>query len=161
MPRIVERSVAGAIKTSVPRRRQGAPSLLPSWIPPQLCQLVDKAPSGPQWLHEIKLDGFSHFVTSMTAPVASGWSVSPGGTCTHWKAPPSHGAHVEPTLRIALEMSHLSGRGLQGSLGKDRKFPRARSAGATRGTSRKADRAFSGCSRRSVAAAQAEGWRIS
>src|SRR5208337_1669757 len=33
-------------------------------------------------------EGFSHFVTSMTAPVASGWSVSPGGTCTHWKAPP-------------------------------------------------------------------------
>ena len=38
-------------------------------------------------------EGFSHFVTSMTAPVASGWSVSPGGTCTHWKAPPftAHG----------------------------------------------------------------------
>ena len=33
-------------------------------------------------------EGSSHFVTSMTAPVASGWSVSPGGTCTHWKAPP-------------------------------------------------------------------------
>jgi len=33
-------------------------------------------------------EGFSHFVTSMTAPVASGWSVSPGGICTHWKAPP-------------------------------------------------------------------------
>ena len=27
-------------------------------------------------------EGFSHFVTSMTAPVASGWSVSPGGTRT-------------------------------------------------------------------------------
>ena len=27
---------------------------------------------------------------------------SPGGTCTHWKAPPSHGAHVRRTLRIAL-----------------------------------------------------------
>src|SRR5580704_13242706 len=26
--------------------------------------------------------------------VASGWSVSPGGACTHWKAPPWHGAHV-------------------------------------------------------------------
>src|SRR5208337_619807 len=25
---------------------------------------------------------------AMTAPVASGWSVSPAGTCTHWKAPP-------------------------------------------------------------------------
>ena len=44
-------------------------------------------------------EGFSHFVTSMTAPVASGWSVSPGGACTHWKAPPCHGAHVKRTFR--------------------------------------------------------------
>src|SRR3954451_4672187 len=28
----------------------------------------------------------------MTAPIASGWSKSPGGACTHWKAPPLHGA---------------------------------------------------------------------
>src|SRR5580658_10818788 len=33
-------------------------SPLPQWIPPQLSQLVERAPSGPQWLHEIKLDGF-------------------------------------------------------------------------------------------------------
>jgi hypothetical protein len=26
---------------------------------------------------------------------------SPGGACTHWKAPPCHGAHVKRTLRIA------------------------------------------------------------
>ena len=38
-------------------------------------------------------EGFSHFVTSMTAPIASGGSESPGGACTHWKAPPCHGAH--------------------------------------------------------------------
>src|SRR5690242_4957060 len=38
------------------------------------------------------IEGFSHFVTSMTAPIASGWSESPGGACTHWKAPPCHGA---------------------------------------------------------------------
>ena len=31
---------------------------LPQWIPPQLTQLVETAPSGPQWLHEIKLDDF-------------------------------------------------------------------------------------------------------
>ena len=37
-------------------------------------------------------EGFSHFVTSMTAPVTSGWSISPGGILTHWKAPPLHGA---------------------------------------------------------------------
>jgi len=39
------------------------------------------------------IEGFSHFVTSMTAPIASGWSESPGGPCTHRKAPPCHGAH--------------------------------------------------------------------
>src|SRR5437763_3655617 len=37
-------------------------------------------------------EGFRHFVSSMPAPVASGWSESPGGACTHWKAPPCHGA---------------------------------------------------------------------
>ena len=36
----------------------------------------------------------SHCVTSMTAPVASGWAVA-GGACTHWKAPPCHGAHAK------------------------------------------------------------------
>src|SRR6202162_6744060 len=39
-------------------------------------------------------EGFSHFVTSMTAPVASGWRGWAGGARTHWKAPPCHGAHV-------------------------------------------------------------------
>jgi ATP-dependent DNA ligase len=28
------------------------------WIEPQLCKLATKAPSGPQWAHEIKLDGY-------------------------------------------------------------------------------------------------------
>ena len=46
-------------------------------------------------------EGFSHFVASMTVPVASGWSGRRVGTRTHWKAPPCHGAHVKRTLRIA------------------------------------------------------------
>jgi hypothetical protein len=58
MSRVVKRSVAGAIKTGEPRGGQDATLSLPDWIPPQLCQPVEKAPSGPQWLHEIKLDGF-------------------------------------------------------------------------------------------------------
>jgi hypothetical protein len=29
----------------------------------------------------------------VTAPVASGSERLPGGACTHWKAPPFHGAH--------------------------------------------------------------------
>src|SRR5208337_3670143 len=39
-------------------------------------------------------EGFSHFVTSMTAPVTSGWSVRRVGLAPTGKAPPSHGAHV-------------------------------------------------------------------
>jgi bifunctional non-homologous end joining protein LigD len=31
---------------------------LPQWIPPQLTRLVDQAPAGPDWLHEIKFDGY-------------------------------------------------------------------------------------------------------
>src|SRR6202049_2966348 len=31
---------------------------LPAWIPPQLTQLVETAPAGDQWLHEIKFDGY-------------------------------------------------------------------------------------------------------
>src|SRR5271157_2066279 len=58
MSRVVKRSASEAIKTSGPRRRGDAASPLPDWIPPQLCQPVETAPSGPQWLHEIKLDGF-------------------------------------------------------------------------------------------------------
>jgi DNA ligase D-like protein (predicted ligase) len=31
---------------------------LPSWVKPQLCRLVDAPPQGPEWLHEIKYDGY-------------------------------------------------------------------------------------------------------
>src|SRR6202045_3903936 len=41
---------------SVERRRIRAS--LPEWIRPQLTQLVDQAPDGPGWLHEIKFDGY-------------------------------------------------------------------------------------------------------
>src|SRR5437870_1135655 len=40
-------------------------------------------------------EGFSHFVTSMTAPVASGWSVRRVGLAPTGKAPPYHGARQE------------------------------------------------------------------
>ena len=32
--------------------------LLPEFIPPELATLVDKAPDGDGWVHEIKLDGY-------------------------------------------------------------------------------------------------------
>jgi ATP-dependent DNA ligase len=30
----------------------------PQWVAPQLTQLVDAAPDGPGWVHEIKYDGY-------------------------------------------------------------------------------------------------------
>ncbi len=55
---VAKRSATEAIKTSGPRNGKVASPPLPRWIPPQLCQPVETAPSGPQWIHEIKLDGF-------------------------------------------------------------------------------------------------------
>jgi hypothetical protein len=42
-------------------------SPLPFFVPPQLSQPVEKPPSGPQWVHEIKLDGYR-----MAAPIDNG-----------------------------------------------------------------------------------------
>ena len=39
-------------------RSRAGPRTLPEWIRPQLTRLVDAAPEGEQWLHEIKYDGF-------------------------------------------------------------------------------------------------------
>jgi hypothetical protein len=35
---------------------------------------------------------------ALAEAMASGWSGSPGGACTRWKAPPCHGAHPLRTL---------------------------------------------------------------
>jgi DNA ligase D-like protein (predicted ligase) len=41
--------------TNPPR---GSSPDLPKWVKPQLCKLVDAPPQGPEWLHEIKYDGY-------------------------------------------------------------------------------------------------------
>jgi ATP-dependent DNA ligase len=42
----------------VARLSRAAEAGLPGWIKPQLTELVDVAPDGPEWLHEIKFDGY-------------------------------------------------------------------------------------------------------
>src|SRR5947208_11630106 len=39
-------------------RRRAHPAPPPTWIKPQLAKLVNEAPHGPDWLHEIKFDGY-------------------------------------------------------------------------------------------------------
>src|SRR5882672_10315183 len=38
--------------------RMVGPTSPPAWIKPQLAKLVEKAPDGSDWLHEIKFDGY-------------------------------------------------------------------------------------------------------
>src|ERR1700727_383887 len=54
MSRIAKRSASQAIKPG--RSQRNAP--LPQFVPFQLSQPVEKPPAGPQWVHEIKLDGY-------------------------------------------------------------------------------------------------------
>jgi ATP-dependent DNA ligase len=62
----------------VARRSLGA--TLPDWISPQLTQLVDAAPEGDQWLHEIKYDGYrmharlDHGAVKLLTRTALDWS---------------------------------------------------------------------------------------
>ena len=46
------------MRRSARRQREEHPDLSPEWIRPQLTELVKEAPSGPEWLHEIKFDGY-------------------------------------------------------------------------------------------------------
>jgi ATP-dependent DNA ligase len=46
------------MSTAVPTRRRAGLTPPPTWIKPQLAKLVEKAPEGSDWLHEIKFDGY-------------------------------------------------------------------------------------------------------
>jgi bifunctional non-homologous end joining protein LigD len=54
MSRVVKRQATQAMESG--RSHRGLP--LPPFVPPQLSQLVEMPPSGPQRVHEIKLDGY-------------------------------------------------------------------------------------------------------
>ena len=41
-----------------PVARSSRQAALPQWIAPQLTRLVDAAPEGEPWFHEIKFDGY-------------------------------------------------------------------------------------------------------
>jgi len=49
----------------------------PDWVAPQLTQLVDAAPDGDGWLHEIKYDGYRMHARSLpTAATRRRWCSS-------------------------------------------------------------------------------------
>lgn len=52
--KVVRKSPA---KQKAAKRRPGGDEL-PTFVPPSLCTLVERAPEGDEWLHEVKLDGY-------------------------------------------------------------------------------------------------------
>ncbi len=53
-------------------------------------------------------EGFSHFITSMAAPVAFGWSDGRVGLAPSGKAPPYHGPHPFRTFALPNDVEHWS-----------------------------------------------------
>ena len=66
-------------------------------------------------------EGFSHFVTSMSCSGCFRLERLPGGACTHWKAPPLHGAHPEEPVPLADLIRRLPGD--EQSIGGIRRSP--------------------------------------
>jgi bifunctional non-homologous end joining protein LigD len=54
----MEKSARASVTGSLHIRRRVELPPPPLWIKPQLAKLVEKAPDGPDWLHEMKLDGY-------------------------------------------------------------------------------------------------------
>jgi ATP-dependent DNA ligase len=51
-------SRAAVMTKSMTNQPHGSSRDLPKWVKPQFCKLVDEPPQGPEWLHEIKHDGY-------------------------------------------------------------------------------------------------------
>jgi bifunctional non-homologous end joining protein LigD len=43
---------------SAPATKAASSGNMPSFVPPQLCRLVDRPPNGASWIHEVKFDGY-------------------------------------------------------------------------------------------------------
>ena len=82
---------------------------LPRWVRPQLTQLVDAAPEGDQWLHEIKFDGYR-----MQAPDAKLCKVAIGGDrCGELASASRRLGYLSPEASLSAMLSvQTAGEGL-------------------------------------------------
>ena len=71
---------AAARKRSASPPRGGRGSRLPDFVPPSLATLHDTAPSGPQWIHEIKFDGYRIQASSIRVSIAARSSCLPANS---------------------------------------------------------------------------------
>jgi ATP-dependent DNA ligase len=89
-----------------PRRRRTRPSDptsdFPTWVAPQLTELVEKAPAGDKWAHEIKLDGYR-----MHARIDRGHVQLLTRTGLDWTA--EYPTTVTALQRLPVEQAYIDG----------------------------------------------------
>jgi hypothetical protein len=104
-------------------RRRGEATALPGWIKPQLTKLLDQPPDGPEWLHEIKFDGYrmhaegtmqrstTRIRTSHVGrlPSPKGWEDMPGGSHRFPRPVPDCTVFVRPGLPQCAAATALTG----------------------------------------------------
>jgi bifunctional non-homologous end joining protein LigD len=107
------------------QKPRGRPrSALPAFIPPELATLVDAAPEGPEWLHEMKLDGYR-----MAARMAGGkvalltrhaldWTVRFGPIATALAGLPARAAYLDGEVAVVGEDGVTSFASLQDALSR-------------------------------------------
>ena len=101
MPRVVKRPGSEAARAALSARsRPNSP--LPGFVPPQLSQPVEKPPAGPQWVHEIKLDGFR-----MAARIDNGGVQLLTRTGLDWTA--KYPAAVAALANVDLKTAYVDG----------------------------------------------------
>jgi ATP-dependent DNA ligase len=80
----------------------GPTSPPPKWIKPQLTRLVDEAPAGAGWLHEIKYDGYR-----MHARIDGGKAALLTRTGLDWSH--RYKRTIEALQRLPVESAYLDG----------------------------------------------------
>jgi bifunctional non-homologous end joining protein LigD len=94
---------AAAAPAPDPSKIAGArPASLPKFVPPELATLVDRAPSGEEWLHEMKYDGYR-----ILARIDHGRVTLASRNARDWTA--KFPAVTEAAARLPVERAILDG----------------------------------------------------
>ena len=89
---------------SVTDQPRGSSPALPKWIKPQLCKLVDAPLQGPEWLHEIKYDGYrmharlDHSKVSLLTRTGLDWTHKYPSVAAALSVLPANQAYVDGEL---------------------------------------------------------------
>lgn len=109
---------------------------LPDWIEPCLATLVSKAPSGPDWIHEIKWDGYrisayvNGDVVTIRTRIGHDWTVRFPAIADALAQVDTHSAVIDGEAVVLDEQGKSDFGALQVALGKSADL-RGKASGAS------------------------------